>query len=73
MFNPSNPNPFTMSVMQRQQDIDNAVRYFVDLYYENVDINDASIQKQVFKHYDLTDLSKAEQAEIVRRVEQALA
>ena len=73
MFNPSNPNPFTMSVMQRQQDIDNAVRYFVDLYYENVDINDASIQKQVFKHYDLTDLSKAEQAEIVRRVEKALA
>lgn len=73
MFDPSNPNPFTMSVMQRQQDIDNAVRYFVDLYYENVDINDAAIQKQVFKHYDLTDLTKAEEAEIARRVEQALA
>ena len=73
MFDPSNPNPFTMSVMQRQQDIDNAVRYFVDLYYENVDINDAAVQKQVFKHYDLTDLTKAEEAEIARRVEQALA
>lgn len=73
MFNPKRPNPFTMSVMQRQQEIDNAVAYFVDLYYENVDINDAIVQKQVFKHYGLTDLTKAEEAEIARRVERALA
>jgi hypothetical protein len=73
MFNPNNPNPFTMSIMQRQQNIDNAARYFVSLYHDDVDINDAAVQRRVFKHYNLEDLTAAEEAEIMRKVDAAIA
>jgi len=73
MFDPSNPNPFTLSVMQRQQDIDNAVNYFVSLFHDDYDINDEKIQAMVFKHYGLTDLTAAEEREIIRKVEAAIA
>lgn len=73
MFDPTNPNPFTMSIMERQQAIDNAVRYFIDLYRDDVDINDAEVQAKVFKHYSLENITESEQAEIARRVERGLA
>ena len=73
MFNPCNPNAFTMAMMERQQALDNAARYLVDLFHDDVDINDEDVQARVFKHYGLSDLTKEEEAEIVRRVEQALA
>lgn len=73
MFNPSNPSPFTMSIMQRQQDIDNAVAYFVDLWRDDYDINDDKVQQMVFKRYGLNELSAAEEREIIRKVEAAIA
>lgn len=73
MFNPSNPSPFTMAIMQRQQDIDNVVQYFIDLFHDDVDINDAEVQAKVFKHYGLTNLTQSEEAEIIRKVERSIA
>jgi 2-hydroxychromene-2-carboxylate isomerase len=72
MFNPSNPNPFTLATMQRQQDIDNAVAYFIDLWHDDYDINDDKVQKMVFKRYGLNELSAAEEREIIRKVEAAI-
>ena len=49
MFNPCNPNAFTMAVMERQQALDNAARYLVDLFREDVDINDEEVQAMLWK------------------------
>ena len=72
MFNPSNPNPFTLEIMQRQQNIDNAVAYFIDLWHDDYDINDNEVQQMVFKRYGLDELSATEEREIIRKVEAAI-
>ena len=73
MFNPCNPNAFTVAMMERQQALDNAARYLVDLFHDDVDINDEDVQARVFKHYALEDLTEAEKDEICRKVDAAIA
>ena len=79
-MNPLNPfstfrgerNAADFMFMERQQAIDGVVRYFISLYKDDVDINDAEVQTKVFKHSSLDDLTDAEMRDIRRRVEQAL-
>lgn len=73
MFDPTNPNAFTLEMMERRQTIDNIVQYFIDLFHDDVDINDAEVQAKVFKHYCLEDITRAEEAEIAKRVERGIA
>lgn len=40
------------SILQREQDIQNIINYFVDLDEDNIDINDPEIQRAVFSHYN---------------------
>lgn len=52
----------------RRAAMDNAIAYFVSLHNDDVDINDAAVQKKVLKYYGLEDISDSELSEIASRV-----
>lgn len=76
IYDPLQPlNPHNVAVQQyaeRQFAIDNVSAYLIDLYLDDVDINDDKVQSQVLRYYDLEDLTEQEAEIIRRRVEKAL-
>ena len=66
-------NAADLEFMQRRQSIESVIKYIVDLWKDDVDINDISVQNQVFAYYGLNDLTDQEIAEITSCVEKLLS
>ena len=55
-------------IAQQQQNIDNAIAYLVDLWLDDVDIQEEEIFYSVLKKYKLTNISSADFDHIVQQV-----
>ena len=66
------PNGADFQFMQRQESIDNAIRYLVDLHEDDVDISDPKIVKYVLKHYGISDVDTCELARIETEVKRRI-
>ena len=65
-------NGFKAMRLQRKLDIENAIRYFIHLYEDDVVINDIDIIQQVLNRYNLEDASSQELNYIVKEVNKAI-
>ena len=63
-FNSDKVNGADLAIMQREMDIEGAAHYLADLYFDDVDIDDEIIFRNVLKFYNLLDASKKERARI---------
>lgn len=54
------PDTFSLEIMQRDQNIQCCIAYLLDLYKDDVDINDAAVQNKVLRNYNLSDATAAE-------------
>jgi len=46
---------FNFAIAEHYANVESAINYLVDLYYDDVDIADANIFNQVMQKYDLND------------------
>lgn len=58
---------------ERRANIENAIAYFIDLYDDDVEINDQSIIDSVLERYGLDDLTYGEGRYISTKVSCAIA
>ena len=55
-FSSREPNVASYMIAQQQQNIDNAIAYLVDLWFDDVDIREEEIFYSVLKKYKLTNV-----------------
>lgn len=72
-FSSREPNVASYMIAQQQQNIDNAIAYFVDLWFDDVDIREEEIFYSVLKKYKLTNISSADFDHIVQQVNMKIA
>lgn len=72
-FSSREPNPASYMIAQQQQNIDNAIAYLVDLWFDDVDIREEEIFYSVLKKYKLTNISSADFDHIVQQVNMKIA
>lgn len=66
-------NGATVMIMQRQTDLDNAVKLFVKLHRYGYDINSADLQQDTFELLNLTNLTSNEHNYILKEVNNAIS
>ena len=54
-FTHADYNPASFIIAQHYESVEGAVNYLVDLYFDDVDINDPDILKEVLERYGLDD------------------
>ena len=75
-FNIKNPftglhgetNGATYMLMQREENLQRAIRYFTSLATDDFDINDIKMQREVLRRYNLEDITHDE----LLRIEKAI-
>ena len=72
-FSSREPNVASYMIAQQQQNIDNAIAYLVDLWFDDVDIREEEIFYSVLKKYKLTNISSADFDHIVQQVNMKIA
>ena len=72
-FSSREPNAASYMIAQQQQNIDNAIAYLVDLWFDDVDIREEEIFYSVLKKYKLTNISSADFDHIVQQVNMKIA
>ena len=72
-FSSREPNVTSYMIAQQQQNIDNAIAYLVDLWFDDVDIREEEIFYSVLKKYKLTNISSADFDHIVQQVNMKIA
>lgn len=72
-FSSREPNVASYMIAQQQQNIDNAIAYLVDLWFDDVDIHEEEIFYSVLKKYKLTNISSADFDHIVQQVNMKIA
>ena len=65
-FNGDKINGADLAIMQREMDIEGAAHYLADLHFDDVDIDDEIVFRNVLKFYNLLDASKQERARIYK-------
>jgi len=64
-----NFNPLNIAIAQHYENVEKAINYLVDLYYDDVDIADKKIFDEVMKQYGLLDDGfESEQEYIIQQV-----
>ena len=72
-FSSREPNVASYMIAQQQQNIDNAIAYLVDLWFDDVDIHEEEIFYSVLKKYKLTNISSADFDHIIQQVNMKIA
>lgn len=72
-FSSREPNTASYMIAQQQQNIDNAIAYLVDLWLDDVDIQEEEVFYSVLKKYKLTNISSADFDHIVQQVNMKIA
>lgn len=57
---------------EREDKIQNIINYFVDLFFDDYDINDAKVIDKVLAQYGLEDMTEAEMRRVEREVERRI-
>ena len=72
-FSSQESNAASYMIAQQQQNIDNAIAYLVDLWLDDVDIQEEEVLHSVLKKYKLTNISSADFDYIVQQVNMKIA
>lgn len=84
MFNPTDPfssfhgaqingaDLAFVEACEREDKIQNIINYFVDLFFDDYDINDAKVIDKVLAQYGLEDMTEAEMRRVEREVERRI-
>ena len=57
---------------EREDKIKNIINYFVDLLFDDYDINDAKVVNKVLAQYGLEDMTEAEMRRVEKEVERRI-
>lgn len=72
-FSSQEPNAASYMIAQQQQNIDNAIAYLVDLWLDDIDIQEEEVFYSVLKKYKLTNISSVDFDYIVQQVNMKIA
>lgn len=72
-FSSGDNNVASFMIAQRDVNINNAIHYIVDLYFDDVDLSDPVIIRSIMKKYELQDLNKQEKAYIKKEVHKLIS
>lgn len=72
-FSSQEPNAASYMIAQQQQNIDNAIAYLIDLWLDDIDIQEEEVFYSVLKKYKLTNISSVDFDYIVQQVNMKIA